>query len=353
MHEGESGENPERSRHCKPEKHPVSQITFCILHNNYLRGKKVITCRYNQFTNGNYFSRKKEETVMSMKKHTLITAVLIISAVIALAGCATTKESAVSENPVILIAAFGSSYESGQANLNDFDKAVRAAFPENEVTWGFTASFIVDKLKSEGTETLFESKVPVKKIADAMADLAADGKTNVVVVNFLLMVGQEYREVLDVPTTGLNVKYVHPLLYYPENIQNIVTALEGEFGGADEATIVCAHGNEAHPEYNAELIQIDQYLKENYKNTYLTVMEGTPEFEPVKEAVAESGVKSVKYVTFMLTYGDHMSNDVMGDEEDAMKVRIGLPAESSNGLASVPTVQELFISKIKLALGQF
>ena len=290
---------------------------------------------------------------MSMKKNLLFAAVLIVSAVIALTGCASVKESDVSENPVILIAAFGSSYESGQANLNDFDKAVRAAFPENEVTWGFTASFIVDKLKNEGVNTLFESKVPVRKIADAMAELEAEGKTNVVVVNFLLMVGQEYREVLNVPTNGLNVKYVHPALYVPENIPELVKALESEFGGADEATVFCAHGNEAHPEYNDELLQIDQYLRENYENTYLVVMEGVPEFEPVKEAVIESGVKRVKFVTFMLTYGDHMSNDVMGDEDDSMKVRIGLPAECSNGLASVPTVQNMFIDGIKEAISQF
>ncbi|HAK47295.1 MAG TPA: hypothetical protein DCO79_15425 [Spirochaeta sp.] len=290
---------------------------------------------------------------MSKFKNATAAALIIAIAAIALTGCLTTDKASNDSKPVILIAAFGSSYESGQKNLEDFDKAVRAAFPENEVTWGFTASFIVKKLKKQGVDTLFESQVPVRGIADAVADLAAEGKTNVVVVNFLLMVGQEYREVLDVPTSGLNVKYVHPVLYYPENIQNVVTALEGEFGGADEATVLCAHGNEAHPEYNAELIQIDQFLRENYKNTYLAVMEGTPEFEPVKEAIAESGVKSVKYVTFMLTYGDHMSNDVMGDEEDAMKVRIGLPAECSDGLASVPSVQGLFIEKIKLALSQF
>ncbi|MDC7241158.1 MAG: sirohydrochlorin cobaltochelatase, partial [Spirochaetales bacterium] len=166
-------------------------------------------------------------------------------------------------------------------------------------------------------------------------------------------VGGEYREAMGIPTTGLNVKYVHPMLYYPENIQNIITALEGEFATGNGATIVCAHGNEKYPEYNAELIQMDQYLRENYDNAYVAVMEGTPEFDPVMETVLESDVDHIKFITFMMTFGDHMSNDVMGDEEDSFKTQIGLPAECSDGLASLPAVQALIVQKIDQTLAQF
>ncbi len=292
---------------------------------------------------------------MSKIKSMSVILILLLVVFTLITGCATVgKSSALGDSkPVILVAAFGSSYETGQKNLEDFDKAVRAAYPENEVTWGFTASFIVKKLRKQGQETIFASKVPIQTIEEAMANLSTQGKSNVVVVNLLLMVGQEYREVLNTPTNGLNVKYVHPLLYYPENIQNAVIALESEIGGKDTATVFCAHGNEHYPEYNAELIRIDQYLRENYKNTYLTVMEGVPPFKPVKEAITASGVSKVKFVTFMLTFGDHMSNDVIGDEPDSMKTRIGLPAEVSDGMASLPAIQNIYLQKIKSALAQF
>jgi sirohydrochlorin cobaltochelatase len=275
----------------------------------------------------------------------------IVPAVL-LSGCTTSQKAAASEKPVIVIAAFGSSYETGQSNLEDFDKAVREAFPENEVTWGFTASFIVEKLRDAGRETLFASEVPVRTISETITDLAAEGKTNLVVVNFLLMVGGEYREVLDVPTPGQNVKYVRPLLYYPENAQDVITALKGEFGKEGEATVFCAHGNEKHPQYNTELIDIAHVLQADYDNAYLALMEGEPSFGSVKEEILASGVKGVKFVTFMLTFGDHMSNDVMGDEE-SFKAELGLPAEVSNGLASLPTVQQLFLERIETALEQF
>ena len=268
-------------------------------------------------------------------------------------GCMSSAEALQAKKPVIVIAAFGSSYETGQRNLEDFDKAVRAAFPENEVTWGFTASFIVEKLRNAGTETLFESQVPVRTIDETISDLAVQGKTNVVVVNFLLMVGAEYREVLDVPTPGLNVKYVHPLLYYPDNVENAVRALESEFGKGGAATVICAHGNEAHPQFNAELLEMNGIIHEKYENVYMALMEGEPSFGDVKENILASGAGSVKFVTFMLTFGDHMSNDVMGDEEDSFKSSLGLPAEVSDGLASVPSVQQLFIARTEQVLKQF
>lgn len=257
--------------------------------------------------------------------------------------------------PVILIAAFGSSYETGQKNLEDFDTAVRAAFPGTDVYWGFTASFIVNKLEKQGQTTIFERQVPIIKIGEAFNFLEEKGYKNVLVINFLNMVGAEYREVLDTPTNGLNVKYVHPLLYYPENIQNSVLALEPQFGNPeDTATIFCAHGNAKELQFNAELIQIDNYLRENYDNTYLAVMEGVPEFSKVKEEVLSNpAIKKVQFIAYMLTFGDHMSNDVMGDEPDSFKSQLGLPAQITDGMASNPAIQKLFIDRAKLVYNQF
>lgn len=269
-------------------------------------------------------------------------------------GCSTTKTIVSKQKPVILIAAFGSSYESGQANLNDFDQALVKAFPDHDIRWAFTASFIVKKLHKQGITTVFDRKVKVQNLNDALQKLKNEGKTKVLLQSLHLMVGAEFREVLEADTSGLNVKYCYPLLFHGENIEKVVKALENEIADTDHtATVFCAHGNEAHREYNAQLVEIDNYLRTNYNNSYLIVMEGNPEFEPVKESIKNNGTKNIKFVTFMLTYGDHMSNDVMGDEEDSMKTQLGLPAVCNNGMASHPEIQKIFISRIKQTLSQF
>ncbi|MFP4564760.1 MAG: sirohydrochlorin cobaltochelatase [Spirochaetia bacterium] len=79
----------------------------------------------------------------------------------------------------------------------------------------------------------------------------------------------------------------------------------------------------------------------------------TPEFGPVEEEILASGAEKVQFITFMLTYGDHMSNDVMGDEEDSTKSRLGLPAEVTDGLASHSAFQKHIIDNMKLVMHQF
>ncbi len=289
------------------------------------------------------------------KKNFLMVLAVIMVAMLFFAGCATTNSGVSAKKTVILVAAFGSSYSTGQKNLQDFDSAVRATFPDSDVYWGFTASFIVNKLEKQGKTTIFQRDMPILKIGEAFNFLKEKGYRDVLVINFLNMVGAEYREVLDTPTNGLNVKYVHPLLYYPENIQNSIIALEPKFGNPeDTATVFCAHGNAKELQFNAELIQMDNYLRENYENTYLAVMEGVPEFGKVKdEILANPAIKKVQFIAFMLTFGDHMSNDVMGDETDSFKSRLGLPAQITDGMASNPAIQKIFLDQAKIVFGQF
>lgn len=289
------------------------------------------------------------------KKNFLMVFAVAMAVVLVLAGCATTSNNVSAKKPVILVAAFGSSYPSGQKNLQDFDTAVREAFPDNDVYWGFTASFIVNKLEKQGKTTIFDREMPIIKIGEVFNFLKEQGYRDVLVINFLNMVGGEYREVMDTPAPGLNIKYVHPLLYYPENIQNSIIALEPEFGNSpDTATVFCAHGNEKELQFNAELIQMDNYLRENYENSYLAVMEGVPEFSKVKEEIlANSKIKKIKFIAFMLTFGDHMSNDVMGDEEDSFKSQLGMPAEITDGMGSNPAIQKIFLDRARIVYQQF
>lgn len=264
------------------------------------------------------------------------------------------SKKVITSKPVILIAAFGSSMESGEKNLADADKMIREKFPENEIRWAFTAQFIIDKLKEAGKTTYFDRKVPIQNLEEVYAQLIAEGKTNVVVQCLLTMVGAEFRQVLNTPTKGLNIKYCYPLLFNPENIQNAVIVLSDNFGDpSNTATILCAHGNEAHPENNSQLIEMDKYLRSNYKNTFLACVEGPPEFESVLEDVLNSGVANVKFVPLVFTYGDHISNDVMGDEPDSWKMQIGLPATAADAMGSNPKIIGMFIKQIQSALSQF
>jgi len=265
----------------------------------------------------------------------------------------TKEEEPVAKKPVIVITAFGTSMEKGQANLNDFDKMVRARFPEHDVRWAFTAGFIIKKLNEAGITALFDSQTPIKSLDEVYEDLRAEGKTNVVVQIAMVMPGEEMRQALSYRTDGLNVKFGYPLLFSPENMQNVANALSSEFGGPGTATILVSHGNEKHPEFNSALIQMDKYLRENYDNVYLGTVEGPPGPEPAINDTLGSGATSVKFVPLMMVEGDHITNDIMGDEPDSWKSMLGLPATNATGLASNAEVMEIFLKNIENLLSQF
>jgi len=287
-----------------------------------------------------------------MKKIISIVAIMCLI-IFSFVGCSTAKQASVAK-PVIVLVAFGTSYDTGEKNLNDIDKAMRERFPDYEIYWAFTAQGIIDKLKEAGKTTYFDREVPIKNLEEVYAQLIEEGKTNVVVQSLHTMIGAEFREVVSTNTKGLNVKYSYPLTFYPENIQNVVNALSVEFGdSSDTATVVCAHGNEKHPENNAQLIEMDRYLRANFENTYLACVEGPPEFDGVAEDIAASGVTKVRFVPLLLTYGDHMTNDVMGDEPDSWKSKLGLEASSADGAGSNADVREIYLKSIEHVLSQF
>ena len=280
----------------------------------------------------------------------VLVVVVTLMAVLA-GGCASQKPAR--QKPVIVIAAFGTSMEKGQANLNDFDKMVRARFPDHEVRWAFTAGFIIKKLKEAGVTTLFDSNTPIKSLDEVYEDLRKEGKTNVVVQIAMVMPGSEMRQVLSYRTDGLNVKFGYPLLFWPENIQNVADALSPEFGGEDTVTILVAHGNEHHPEFNAPFIQMNEYLQERYDNVFVATIEGPPGPEEVFPLAQAVGVSKAKFVPLMMVEGDHITNDVMGDDPDSWKNMLGLPATNATGMASNPAVMEIFLKSIENLVSQF
>lgn len=287
------------------------------------------------------------------KCNTMSMAVILVMVLSFLVGGVSLANAQEEEAPVIVIVAFGSSLEKGQENLGDFDAMVRERFPDHDIRWALTAGFIINKLKEAGINTLFESEIPIKSLDEVYADLREEGKTRVAVQLLLIMPGAEMRQALSYRTDGLNVKFGYPLLFSPENVQNTINALSEQFGEEGTATVLCAHGNEHHPDFNAPLVEMDNYVRENYDNVFVATVEGPPQFDQVHEDVLASGVTAVKFIPMMLVEGDHITNDVMGDEAESWKMQIGLPATNATGLASNSEVMEIFLRSIENLVSQF
>ncbi|MCX8126758.1 MAG: sirohydrochlorin cobaltochelatase, partial [Dehalococcoidia bacterium] len=143
-------------------------------------------------------------------------------------------------------------------------------------------------------------------------------------------------------------------LSHPENVTGIVRALEAEFGdGRETATVLAGHGALKDFEFNECYLTIDRILRANYRNAFLATLHGPPGVDGVIEEVKRSGCKKVKFISLMITGGGHITDDIMGDQPDSWKSRIGLPAEIFTGIAEVPLFYNYFIRQIEIMLGQF
>ncbi len=250
------------------------------------------------------------------------------------------------KKPTIVLAAFGTSVAEAQAALESIDSAVTAACPDYDVRWAFTSSIILKKLRSQGQTTLFARKVPLMNLTEVYADLQSKGVTDIVVQSLHVSPGQEYNEVKDVATGSLKAKYGLPLLTDDASRKALLAALSDQFKGGDTATVLCGHGNDHHPEFNDQLIEMDKLARGMNKNIVLASVEGKPGTEKAFEDVKKRGAKAVHFVPMMVVAGDHIMNDVMGDEDDSWKKTLGLPATASTGLGSNPKVVELFVKRL-------
>ncbi len=249
--------------------------------------------------------------------------------------------------PVIVLCAFGTSTKAIET-YEYIQKFISNKYPEYQIKLAYTSNIVLNKLK--------ESGVICKTLSEVYEDLRKEGKTKVVVQSLHIVPGQEFHQkIIMVPSKGLNIKYGYPLLSYESDFEKVYKAIEQSFAPENEAvTILCGHGNDKYPEFNASLVKMDEYLRHNRKNTFLATVEGQPGTENAFEDAKISGLSKVHFVPFMLVAGDHVINDVMGDEEDSWKNQLK-PMEASVGesLGYNEAIIQIVIEHIDRALEQF
>jgi sirohydrochlorin cobaltochelatase len=160
-----------------------------------------------------------------------------------------------------------------------------------------------------------------------LQDFEQRGYKRAVVQSLHIIPGIEFQKITDAARrTALKTAIGMPLLTSDEDIEKTVSALADRIPPPEEwATVLVGHGTH-HPAGNAYRT-VDRILKERYqKNVLISVVEGQPPWEAVRESIQKSGVKKVKFIPLMFVAGDHMLNDVMGedseDEEASWKMQL-------------------------------
>ncbi len=278
------------------------------------------------------------------------------------------KTQHLKKRPAIVIAAFGTSTRA-QVTFDHFSQKLKEALPGYEIRWAFTSEIIREKMNRIYAQKGIERYLP--SLQEALARLEAEGYRKVVVQPLHIFPGYEYRDVVEICARfpGLRIVVGEPLLYRWEYIHEVLEALKKEFLPPKEGfNILVAHGTPtAADPANIVYLGLQWMLEEKYPNVAVGTVEGVPDAASILERAKRYPAGRVRFIPFMYVAGDHIMNDIMGEEleEGELSWREIVEAAGKKadcvtvsyqgkkyyrGLGFYDEINDLFIKNLKRAL---
>ncbi|MDB1125145.1 sirohydrochlorin cobaltochelatase [Vibrio algarum] len=282
------------------------------------------------------------------------------------------------EKSAIVLAAFGTTYNSAIGALIDIKTEMENAYPDTPVRFAFTSNFIRKKWHSRQNDQeyrLAHPEVPenfyqVKNVLGTMADFQNEGYKNIVVQTTLLTHGEEFIDLRAYVEALASINTVkekwkpfnkialgRPLMgtwgttfEYRTDLQILADALKADIELAKKnktALVYMGHGNDHLS--TGLYYELGELLNETYPEvkSYVGLVEGHPSFDTILKKMKADGVTQVTVKPLMVVAGDHATNDMASDEEDSWKVMLtnaGIKATPIlEGLGSSDAIQKIFL----------
>ena len=256
----------------------------------------------------------------------------------------------------ILLVTFGSSYPEAQKAFDTIDEKVRAAFPDKEIRWAYTSRMVRNKMAERG-ESLDSPEQALAKMAD-------DGYTRVAIQSLHVILGSEFHYLASVADAfermgkGFDaVSIGMPLLAGQPAMEKTADAVKStipEERSADEAVVLVGHGS-SHPA-NASYAALMWQLQQTDENIFIGTISGFPYMDDILARLKENDIQKAWLMPFMTVAGDHVQNDMYGEDEDTWKSafnRAGIEVKPvAKGTAEYDAYVEIWIDHLEDALSE-
>ena len=257
----------------------------------------------------------------------------------------------------ILLVAFGSSYPQAQAAFENIGDEVEKAFPGVPVRWAYTSKIIRHKLAKEGTQ--------LDSAAMALARMMDEDFTHVAVQSLHTIGGAEFHDLHSIVEgfESMAGGFQKILLGYPllaashdlEAVREAMLANIPDERQPDEAVIFMGHGTH-HPS-NAFYQAMAYEFQRTDSNVYVGVVEGSPLLADILPELKAKGTKKAWLMPFMSVAGDHVRNDMAGDEPDSwtsILAEAGMETETVlKGTAEFDNIVDIWVDHLKGAYSHF
>jgi sirohydrochlorin cobaltochelatase len=288
-------------------------------------------------------------------------------------------EKVMEEKSAIVIASFGTTYETTLEPILALVRETQLKYPGTPVRLAFTSNVIRRIWNERAADTAYRRAHPqipemlygIKNVLGVMADLQNLGYRNIVVQPTLITDGEEFADMTAYVDALASIKTLKPRLQpfvavgigkpltgaysHAEHLEVLAKVLESDIKqakAAKAALVYMGHGNEHMSQgayYELELILNRMYGVP----VAIGLVEGLPDYDSVLEKLTAKKVKNVILRPLMYVAGDHAENDMAGDEEDSWKVMLTKSGFNVTpvleGLGHKAAVRQIFINHLEAA----
>ncbi len=283
-----------------------------------------------------------------IKRSTVFTCLILLLFVSS--SMAMLKTRTLKKEPAIVIAAFGTTTKA-MVTFDYFEELLRKELPDKykklRIEWAFTSEIVRErankKFKKAGINKRFRS------LAQVVSDLEDEGYRKIVVQPLHIFPGIEYESVLKMvrglvdafEDFDLRIKVGTPLLTHWEDLEETVVALKSVLLPPSEGcNILVAHGTgETENGANITYLGLERIVNVYYPNVLIGTVEGIQSRTEALNRAMQCKPKRIRFVPFMFVAGDHIMNDIMGQEPgDDGELSWALELQKAGFKVDTPTV---------------
>jgi len=249
------------------------------------------------------------------------------------------------KDSAIVLAAFGTA-TTARDTYAFFEQEIVRQFPGTDVFWTFTSKMLRSTMRSRGT---------VWKSPEQIFDeLSAGGYARAVIQSLHIVPGKEFEKIRDAACSfPLETAVSMPLLSVREDCNIVLEALSDTIPDPEEwITVFVGHGSE-HDRAEALYKDFDECVHARFpRNVYTAMIEGIPAWEETRRTIEENPLRRVKFIPLMFVAGDHIKNDVLGDDGASWKTQLdGFEVDGNErGMGYNPRIIALYVDRLKKAL---
>lgn len=255
----------------------------------------------------------------------------------------------------LIVVSFGTTHHDTLARtIKVIEQRLAAAFPERDFFWAWTALMIINELqRRDGIEIATPRQI--------LARLAEEGYTDILIQPTHVTPGVEFLRVQEAVRAfgGTFDKLLlgRPLIYFqggesrgremPNDYEPVIAAYATVLPqtSAEEAVVLFGHGT-AHPA-NAIYAALQSMYDSLGQNVLVGTVDAFPALDDVRRRLRQGKVRRVTLVPFMIVAGDHVKNDMAGEDEGSWKSALSADGYEVDvvlkGLGEIPAIQDIFV----------